>query len=577
MWLERWAQRLGPAVALIAMLSFIPALFAGPFADDDLLLLALRGEIPGPTGPLSAYRFVPDDPDYLDQLRRAGLTPWWAHPELIVQFFRPLTSLTFALDAALVPRGQGFGALAHLHTMLWVGALSLAARRLFRRLLSPGEADVAALLHALTGALAISGAWISARHTLVGGVCALMAVERHLAWRAGEGRAGAAWAWFGVGLLASESALGAAAWVLAFELWGARDDVRARVAATVPWAAASLVFVVLYRLAGFGSRHSGSYLDPALDPLGAAATMGLRALVLAATGLLAVPAEFATSLSVAQGMAGVGVGALALCAALTWALQDRVADRDLHALRWILPAGLMATAPALLGIVGGRLLVVGGPALLAWIAVLAVAAGRTGQERAHPAARVGVGLLLLPALISGPLQRAGVAHQLGVMERAVERVADSAREVCAPDTDVLLLGVSDYGVAAYAAASQMRARASLPWRSYRALTLVEDDVTVTRTGAGSVEVRTASRPLYEADFERVYTDVPPPAGAPIDAGPFTVTPHADLQSFVLTFPGGVVPPTACFVRFDGEGVQPLPLGAEGEAVVVPRVLGPMER
>lgn len=143
--------------------------------------------------------------------------------------------------------------------------------------------------------------------------------------------------------------------------------------------------------------------------------------------------------------------------------------------------------------------------------------------------------------------------------------------------DDLLLGVSDYGVAAYAAASQMRERGSLPWRSYRALTLVEDDVTVTPTGAGRVEVRTASRPLYEANFERVYTDVPPPAGVPIDAGPFTVTPHADLRSFVLTFPGGVVPPTACFVRFDGEGVQPLPLGAEGEVVAVPRVLGPMER
>lgn len=574
MWLERWARRLGPAVALIAMLSFIPSLFAGPFADDDLLLLALRGEMPGPTGPLSAYRFLPDDPDYIAQLRRAGLTPWWTHPDLTVQFFRPLTSLTFALDALLVPRGEGFGALAHLHTMLWVGALSLAARRLFQRLLSPGEADVAALLHALTGALAISGAWISARHTLVGGVCALMAVERHLAWRAGEGRAGAAWAWFGVGLLASESVLGAAAWVLAFELWGARDAVRTRLWATIPWAATSLAFVVLYRLAGFGSRHSGSYLDPALDPLGVAATMGLRALVLAATGLLAVPAEFATRANVAQGLAGVGVGALALCAALTWASRDRVVARDLHALRWILPAGLLATVPALLGIVGGRLLVVGGPALLAWVAVLAVAAGREG---APLAVRVGVGLLLLPALISGPLQRAAVAHQLGVMERAVEQVGASAREVCAPDADVLLLGASDYGVAAYVAVSQLRVQGTFPWRSYRALTLVEDDVTVTRTGAGSVEVRTASRPLYEADFERVYTDVPPPADAPIDAGAFTVTTHADRRSFVLTFPGGVVPPTACFVRFDGEGVQPLPLGAVGEVVAVPRVIGPMER
>jgi hypothetical protein len=574
MGLERWARRLGPVIAPIAMLWFIPALFAGPFADDDLLLLALRGEMPGPTGPLSAYRFLPDDPAYIAQLRRVGLTPWWAHPDLVVQFFRPLTSLTFALDAALVPRGEGFGALAHLHTLLWVGALSLAARRLYARLLLPETAAVAALLHALTGALAISGAWISARHTLVGGLFALMAVERHLAWRAGEARAGAAWAWFGVGLLASESVLGAAAWVLAFELWGARDAMRTRLWATIPWAGASLAFVVLYRLAGFGSRHSGSYLDPALDPLGVAATMGLRALVLAATGLLAVPAELATTRGVAQGMAGVGVGALALCAALTWALRDRLADRDLRALRWILPAGLLATVPALLGIVGGRLLVVGGPALLAWVAALAVA---TGRERAPLAVRLGVGLLLLPALVSGPLQRAAVAHQLGVMERAVEQVAASAQKVCAPDADVLLLGASDYGIAAYAVSSQMRARGSLPWRSYRALTLVEDDVTITRTGAGSVEVRTASRPLYEADFERVYTDAPPPADVPIDAGAFTVTPHADLRSFVLTFPEGVVPPTACFVRFDGEGMQPLLLGAVGESVGVPRAIGPMER
>jgi hypothetical protein len=502
------------------------------------------------------------------------MSPWWAHPELTVQFFRPLTSLTLAFDAWFVPRGAGLGALAHAHSLLWVAALTLAARRLFTRVLSPSVASVAALLHALTGATAINGAWISARHALIGGTFALLAAEAHLAWRAGAGRAWSPWAWFGLGLLASESALGAAAWVLAFELWGARDAVGARVRAVLPWAVASLGFVVAYRLAGFGVAHSGSYLDPAADPIGAGAVMLARAVALAATGLIAAPAELGTRPGGLEALVVAGVVAVAGAAALTRALADHVDDGDRAALRWALPGGLLAVVPSLPGLMGGRLLMVGGPALLAWVALLAVAAGRAPAARWW--VRGGVALLVIPAVITGPLQRLYVAYLLGEVGAQVEAIGVDARALCGPDDDMLVLGASDYGVAAYVPTAMLRREGRLLWRSYRPLTLVPDDVTVTRVDLAHVEVRTATQPLYLGAFERVYNDAPPPAGVPIDAGAFEVVPGADQRSFLLGF-RREVPASACFVRFDGARLRRVHLGAIGEPTRVPWAVGPMER
>jgi hypothetical protein len=95
-------------------------------------------------------------------------------------------------------------------------------------------------------------------------ICVLIAHHR---WRTTKRDrwAIAAFAMYGIGLLCGEGAIAVCAYLFAYALILGSDTWRGRVMSLVPYAAVSGVYLVLYRVYGFGSAGSEWYADPGAD------------------------------------------------------------------------------------------------------------------------------------------------------------------------------------------------------------------------------------------------------------------------------------------------------------------------
>ena len=207
----------------VAALLALPSLTAPLFEDDVFHRAMLAGQVAGlHWGALDLYEFVGGPGHGAPALRDLGLVPWFTPDDLTLRFFRPLSSATLALDAAL------FGSRAwpaRLHSLGWFLAILCLVSALNRRWVAGPAADLATLVYALAIAHALPLSWIAARHALVSSALGLLAVWLHVRHRIDRWRAGA---WlaplaFLAGLCAGEMALGALALVAAFEL-SRRDE-----------------------------------------------------------------------------------------------------------------------------------------------------------------------------------------------------------------------------------------------------------------------------------------------------------------------------------------------------------------
>jgi hypothetical protein len=77
-------------------------------------------------------------------------------------------------------------------------------------------------------------------------------------------------------LLAGEGALGMAGFLLAYELVGTRDSVRARLQHGLPVVGIVLAWLVVYVLGGYGTHGSGEYINPIDQPLDYALAFPIR-------------------------------------------------------------------------------------------------------------------------------------------------------------------------------------------------------------------------------------------------------------------------------------------------------------
>lgn len=76
----------------------------GPFLSDDLnLVLKAERYIRGESDHLELYRFAKSDADW-QQMRDRGICPWWVPPTGRLDFFRPVSELSFYLDVLLFGR-----------------------------------------------------------------------------------------------------------------------------------------------------------------------------------------------------------------------------------------------------------------------------------------------------------------------------------------------------------------------------------------------------------------------------------------------------------------------------------------
>ncbi|HEU4412263.1 MAG TPA: hypothetical protein VFS43_43880 [Polyangiaceae bacterium] len=572
------------------VLASLPALVVGFFHDDFLQRLALEGALPGyAPGPFRLYDFTWGGEAQVAQMIADGKLPWFADPGLGLRFFRPLSSLTLAVDAWAFGRNA---LAAHVHSIAWFVLLSAAVVALYRRWLGRRAAAWASFAYVLAGGHAMTTAWLSARHGLVGAAFGALALLAHARWRDDRWRPGA---WLGpislaAGLCASEVALGAVAfWVCdeafargggareggppagageraallggagerarAALLGGAGERVRAalpggayeRVRAALPALAVAGAFLIFYAAGHYGTRRSGAYISPFDDPRGFAAAALVRVPTLLAEVYAALPSVLAAAAPpLALPFAALGALAAAGVGLALWALR---AEFEPGVRRRLLALGLAsggAIVPTAGGIVGGRVLPIasiGGAALVG--ALLAAAFARARASRG--ARRLGLGALAgLFALLHfglSPLVRVGTAFLFRQNVEDERAYAERAETPACPAGSVgYIVNGSDPVNSLYAAPSLLfyRPERVAHLAGVRVLSMAQNDLRLRGLGGGAFELE-ALGPRRANLFERVYRDAPLRAGDEVRAG--------ELGARVLAAEAGL--PTRVAFRVEG--------------------------
>ena len=343
-WLGR--RHLAWHLALLGVVLCAPSLWLGLQMDDYIHRAALVGG----TGftelsnsPADLFAFITGDREANRRAVAAGFNPWWAHEDLRLAFFRPMTGLTHWLDYKLWPQ---WPALMHLQSLAWFAAVVVAATLLYRRMLRPAwVAGLAALLFAVDDAHGLPVLWLANRNATIGVLFGLLTLLAHDRWRGDGWRPGALLAppLLLLGLLSNEGALATAAYLFAYALFLDRGTWRGRLLSLMPCALVCVAWLVAYRQMGYGAVGSGMYIDPGATPLRFLRAAAERApVLLLGQWLIASDLRFSMSLSSAHAMWFVALGFLSALAVILAPLVKR----DAVARFWL--TGMLLSVPVFL-------------------------------------------------------------------------------------------------------------------------------------------------------------------------------------------------------------------------------------
>ncbi len=316
------------AAALAGLALTLPALGGGLLGDDYIhrsVLLGV-GDVGAGTWPVfDLFAFVPQGPRREAALALGTLT-WWAHPEISVALLRPLAALTHMLDYALWPDAL---AVQHLHSLLWYALAIGTVAALYRQVHgTTAVAGLAAVLFAVDDAHAMCAGWLANRHVLIALVFGVVALQAHRRWRRGGGTAWfvAAVAALTTALLCSEAALGAAAYLVAWELTMEDDAWGNRVAALLPYALLIASWRLLYEAFGYGTTGTALYIDPGHHPVDFLLALGARWPILQLAQWAQAPVDVFLLLP-RQGQIALGAVSAIVCAGVVWVFVPVVAER----------------------------------------------------------------------------------------------------------------------------------------------------------------------------------------------------------------------------------------------------------
>lgn len=571
---EKWVLWVGAAASGTA--------FSSGFANDDLaqrlwLEGALRDYVP-PSHAL--YDFSGKySRDWLVWNERA---PWFTDPAWSLRFFRPLSSWSLALDHWLFGRNA---AAAHAQSLLWFLLLAAAVTALFRRVLPPRAAVLAGFAYVLSGGHGMSVGFIASRHGLVGGALGAWALLAHVRWRQGSFRAGI---WLApllllLGLSASELALGAAIFLVSYELFERRDPVGERLRAALPAALASAGYLVAYAALGFGSRGSGAYLSPFSDPAAFVSAAIVRAPELAAELYGAIPSVIAGTLPPAgeHVLALIGLAITLGVAGLVWSRRAAFGPELSRTLAWLGPASLLCLIPMAGGFIGGRMLPLASIGSAAVIGCLLDALLREAKSPATTRrswSYAWTGLLILPHFGLATLVRLAMPLTFREMEQAERKLAREAEiDGCPSRSTAYLLPGSDPTVSLYGgvALAFFEPQRAARLRSVTQLSMSPRDLRLERKSADTFELVTLGD-SRQSPFELLYRKAPSHVGEKVrtrglDAEVLSVTEGAATR-VRLRFAGG--DESACLLRWHRGALRRVAL-APGEHLALPHEAGPM--
>jgi hypothetical protein len=562
---------------LLAVLLSLPSLQGPLFGDDFLQRLVLEGKLPE-LGLDSAtlYDFSRGG---MSTLIERGFVPWHTHPDAVFRFFRPLGSLSIALDHALFGRAALAGHLVNLGLFLALVATAIA---LFRRLLTPNRAGLAAVLFSVAGGHTLNLSWVAGRHGLVGGllgaVAILLHVERRETSDASKARLLGAGTFLALllALLTSETGLAALVFLVGYELIDRVGAPKARLLAAAPFAGVGLAYLTFYAALGYGVKHSALYLSPLSDPSSYLAGALTRLPALVGEMAHGFPSFlWGKSEAVRAPLAVAGVGFAALVGVLAFGASPARTER--RRIAFLGFAALVGCLPMAGGVVDGRMLVI---PFLASVPVVATAAeGAWSRGRSSPKrpllAVLAAGVLSLP-LFFGPLMRSGggtLIADIGEGQKTLALETDVSR--CEAGSVGYVVSGADPSLCLSGATSLLYYRPELESRHPRlqVLSLAPHDQRVERVSDEAIVLHVDDLPRRSTIFEHLFRDSPIEAGMRVAIDDLTATVLA-AERGLPTRVRFELPANACLLWLEDKKLVGRPLPKLGETVPVPHELGP---
>lgn len=383
---------------LAAALPYVLAILAGlwahwpalamPFAVDDYAQEAmLDGTWPLRRASWDLYNFTDGSRSDVRTLASHGLLPWWSHPELEFRFLRPLSSLLRALDHRV------FGTSAvgpHVHSFAWWALCCIACALLFHRVLPKRAAPLAVALFAVDGSHSLPVGWLANRSFLVCTAFGLLGLWRLHVFRESASRRDAVIAalLFGASLAGGEYALTIIAYAAAHTLVAKGHGVGRKESALV-WIVPLAIWLLIFKLGGFGANHSDAYLDPLRRTVAFATHAPERLAAHIGDLWFGVGADEAAPLELSPTMARLGATALLVAIAALLRASKPVPET----LRWLALGAVLALIPVLPSFGAARLQLgaqVGVAAIIAVFAVRALERVLDKDTRKSPVAWVAV-------------------------------------------------------------------------------------------------------------------------------------------------------------------------------------------
>lgn len=558
----------------------LPLLSGGLASDDYVHKAMLEGTFSASRAAWDLFDFSARNAAERSAMTDSGALPYWAHPDLQLAMFRPLSSYLSALEhrffghALVVRHGLSFAA--------W-GALAVAVAALYRFLLPGAVAALAFALFAVDESHTLPMAWLAHRGALWALLCGL------IAWwlQVREGRHSASWtgAWFALALAFGEWALPLLGYALARAAVVERGPLRARLRMLLPWLVPAALYLGLRALSGRGVVHSGMYVDATAEPLRFLASAVVRVPVLVADLVLSLGADHYVFGGLLAGFplpreahVLAGVLALGLLALITW-LGTRDGSCELRREGAAFALGALACLLPTVGAFPTRRLLL--PAAIGYSAVLALcvrflwlrAQREGGVGRALPALG-----LMATLLLAGIAPARAVLAESAFLTRLYPAVRRAYLELPLEDSelaqsDLVLLSTLDHTTQVFGP-SVLRALGRPAPRSMVTLSVGPTALRVQRVAPRRVRVSLFEHGLLAHPFARLYRSSlePMAAGQQVLAGPGRITVHdvgADgPRTLELQFTRS--PSEVVFLQSTAHGLQRVSLPPVGKELIVPQ-------
>ena len=568
------------ALAVLAPLLLVTALSAGWQLDDHFHRSRILGY--GDAQPLQI--FVPYDgiPAHTQAQMDVGTLPWWASTDLHLAFLRYTSTLTALLDYQVWPDHP---ALMHLHSLLWLSAMVVAAAVLYRRILgATWVAGLAALLYAIDDAHAMPVVYLANRNALITTCFGVLSVVSYVDWcRRGRIRDAVMSALLlALALSAGEMAVATCAYLAAYVLVFDEGPLRTRLMRVAPHVAVFGAWALVYRLGGFGSQGSGVYLDPVAAPITFVKGLMDRAPLLLLGQWTPIPAAMGFVYAPGSQKALILRIESLLVVAVLIVLFFPLVRRDRAARFWalgmalsLLPISGAGPENRLLSFVG-----VGAMALVAQLVQSVLAGSAVSPSRTRRAfERTIVGILLFVHLCVAPVSGlASVAYQRRVSDAQLRAIASIPSDGAITGQDLVLVNPPDhvYVVTAIPVVKELD-RVARPKR-LRALSS-GGRLRITRVGPQELRVEFLDG-LFPTVFSRYMRSIRDPfeqghryAVPGLSANVEHLNPQADPDVVLYRFDVPLEDASLRWVRWQGGVYVPWTVPGEGESVELPAPRG----